>query len=214
MNSLYGPDDLRRALGVSRETTERLSIHLKLLETWSKRINLIGPRELADYWRRHALDCAQLARLAPDARSWLDIGAGAGFPGLVLACLLAETPGAAVDLVEANSKKAAFLREAVRETGAPARVVHARIETLAAAPHAYDAVTARAFAPLKRLIEHAKPWLDRGAVGLFPKGAEHDAELAAASVDGGIFRVDVVESVSDLRGRVIKITKTAPLAPP
>lgn len=215
----YGQDDFQRDLGVPRETAERLATHLKLLETWSKRINLIGPNELGEYWRRHALDCAQLARLAPEARTWLDLGAGAGFPGLIVAGMLAGVPGAEVHLVEANAKKAAFLREAARAMGAPARVFNQKIEDFTAlvesgrgpGERAYDVVTARALAPLMRLVDYAKPILDRGAQGLFPKGAEHDAELAAArsALDGGAFRADVLESLSDPRGVVIRITKAA-----
>lgn len=216
----YGPDDLIRDLDVSRETVERLATHLKLLETWSRRINLIGPNELSEYWRRHALDCAQLVRLAPGAKTWLDLGAGAGFPGLIVAGLLAGTAGAEVHLIEANSKKAAFLREAARAMGAPAKVFNQKIEDFIIAQPAgdksYDVVTARALAPLMRLIDYAKPILDRGAQGLFPKGAEHDAELAAAdlvlrgsALDGGAFRADVLESLSDPRGVVIRITKAA-----
>jgi 16S rRNA (guanine527-N7)-methyltransferase len=196
-----------RDLAVSRETASRLEIHLKLLETWSKTINLVGPRELEDYWRRHVLDSAQLVRLAPAARCWIDLGSGAGFPGLVIACLLAETPGAAVHLVESNAKKAAFLREAVRETGAPAKVLAVRIEDVDWAAQRYDVVTARALAPLKRLIEHAKPAMDRGAQGFFPKGADYDAELTAASgALGGAYKADVLESLSDPRGRIIRIS--------
>jgi len=156
--------------------------------------------------------------LAPEARTWLDLGAGAGFPGLIVAGLLAGVPGAEVHLVEANAKKAAFLREAVRAMAAPAKVFNLKIEDFTApgAPgdRSYDVVTARALAPLKRLIDYAKPVLYRGAQGLFPKGAEHDAELAAArQAHGGAFeslyRADVLGSLSDPRGVVIRITTLA-----
>ncbi|MGE0596292.1 MAG: 16S rRNA (guanine(527)-N(7))-methyltransferase RsmG [Hyphomonadaceae bacterium] len=209
----YGPEGLIRDLGVSRETVERLEIHYRLLAEWSGRMNLMGPKELEPerYWRRHVLDCAQLVRIAPEARRWVDLGAGAGFPGLIVACLLAEQPGASVHLVESTGKKARFLEEAAREARLPARVFNVRIEEFAAGDGPYDAVTARALAPLLRILEHAKPILARGAQGLFHKGADIDAELAAAksALDGGAYQADVLESLSDPRGRIIRIRKAA-----
>src|ERR1700733_7296679 len=119
--------DRTRALAltpVSRETTDRLDRFVALLSAWQQRINLIAPSTAPQLWTRHIADSLQLLALAPEARIWADLGTGAGFPGLVLACALADTPGACVHLVESSTKKAAFLREAVRATGAPA-VVHA-----------------------------------------------------------------------------------------
>ncbi len=204
----YGPDDLQRDLGVSRETIQRLDTHRKLLAEWSERMNLVGPKELELYWGRHALDCAQLARLAPEARRWVDLGAGAGFPGLILACLLADEAGAMVHLVESTTKKAKFLEEAIRVIGLPAKVFNDRIEAFGAGDGRYEVVTARALAPLPRLMGYAKPILDRGAQGLFLKGADLDAELAATdALNGGAYQVDVLESISDPRGRVLRITK-------
>ena len=210
--SAYSLDDFIRDTGVSRETAERLETHRTLLAAWSRRINLVGPGELQDYWRRHALDSQQLIALAPGARRWLDLGSGAGFPGLVIALCLAEGH---VDLVESNPKKAAFLREAVRATGAKARVLETKVEALADAGDgagAYDVATARAFAPLNRLIASARPWLDQGALGLFPKGADHGAELVAAGFPpqggaaGGLTAM-VSVSVSDPRGRILAIRR-------
>lgn len=206
---LYSRADFDRDLGVSQETSERLETHVRLLTDWSARMNLVGPRELENYWRRHALDSAQLLRHAPDAKIWVDLGAGAGFPGLVLAALLADIPGARVDLVEATGKKAAFLAAAAEAMGVPAKIHAQRIEDFGAGAGDYDVVTARALAPLKRLVAHAKPILDRGAQGLFLKGADIDAELSAAGLaqHGGAYRVDVLESVSDPRGRVVRLTR-------
>jgi 16S rRNA (guanine527-N7)-methyltransferase len=201
----YGPDDLMADLGVPRETCERLETHRALLARWAPRINLIGPRELEAYWRRHALDCGQLVGHAPDALRWIDIGSGAGFPGIVIGCILAGRAGAQVDLVETNPKKAAFLREAVRETGAAARVLNASIDEVAGASADYHIVTARAFAPLPRIISSAKPILDRGAIGLFLKGAEYRAELAAAADEGWTLRVEALPSMSDPEGRILRI---------
>lgn len=201
----YGPDDLMDDLGVPRETCERLERHRQLLSRWSSKINLIGPRELETYWGRHALDCGQLLRHAPAARRWIDIGSGAGFPGIILGCLLADAEGARIDLVETNPKKAAFLREAVRETGAACRVLNESIDEVAGTAESYDVVTARAFAPLPRIISSAKPILDRGAIGLFLKGAEYRAELAAAADEGWTLKVEALESLSDPDGRILRI---------
>jgi 16S rRNA (guanine527-N7)-methyltransferase len=128
-----------------------------------------------------------------------------------VACLLKQREGAAVHLVEATGKKARFLEEVVCELDLPARVFNVRIEEFGAGDGPYDVVAARALAPLPRILEHAKQILDRGAVGLFHKGAEADAELAAAkhALSGGAYRADVLESLSDPRGRIIRIQKAA-----
>lgn len=206
-----GREAFARALDVSPETLERLETHRRLLAEWSERMNLVGPKELDLYWSRHALDSAQLVRLAPDAKRWVDLGSGAGFPGIVIACLLADVPGASVHLVESTGKKARFLEEVAHAAALPVKVFNMRIEDFGAGPQRYDVVTARALAPLPRLIAYAKPFLDRGAQGLFHKGADVDAELAAANdaLIGGALRADVVESLSDPRGRIVRITKAA-----
>jgi 16S rRNA (guanine527-N7)-methyltransferase len=205
----YGPEEFQRDLDVSQETLERLVTFRRLLAEASERMNLIGPKELDLFWSRHVLDSAQLLKFAPEAKRWADLGAGAGFPGLVLASFLAGTPEAAVHLVEATGKKAKFLEKVVSELALPAKVFNARIEAFEAGEGRYDVVTARALAPLPRLIAYAKPILDRGAVGLFPKGANLDAELAAATdvLNGGAYQADVLESLSDPRGRIVRITK-------
>jgi len=207
----YGPAEFQRDLGlpVSRETIARLETHFRLLGEWSERMNLVGPKELEAFWSRHALDSAQLVALAPDAKRWVDLGSGAGFPGLVIAAFLAGRPGASMHLVESTGKKAAFLRAVAEGAGLPVTVFNERIEAFGAGQGPYDVVTARALAPLPRLIPYAKPILDRGAIGLFHKGADLDAELAAANdaLLGGAFRADVLESLSDPRGRIVRITK-------
>ncbi len=211
--TIYGPDELRRDLGdsVSRETIERLEIHKRLLGDWSERMNLVGPKELEAFWSRHVLDCAQLLKFAPEAKKWVDLGSGAGFPGLVIAAFLADKPGAQVHLIESTSKKAGFLRAVSEEAALPVKLFNQRIEDFGQGEGPYDVVTARALAPLPRLIAYAKPILDRGAQGLFHKGAELDAELAAArdALDGGAFQADVLESLSDPRGRIVRIRKAA-----
>lgn len=189
---------------VPPETLERLEAHRALLSRWAARINLVGPAELAHYWTRHALDSAQLVAHAPEARRWVDLGSGAGFPGLVVACLLAGVEGAVVLLIEPSQKRAAFLREAVRATGAPARVIAATAESALQSPPDCDVVTARALAPLERIIELAHPILARGAVGLFPKGADAEAELAEARGRWS-FQAQLLPSLSDPRGRIVRL---------
>ncbi|HEX9647034.1 MAG TPA: 16S rRNA (guanine(527)-N(7))-methyltransferase RsmG [Alphaproteobacteria bacterium] len=167
-----------RLTGVSRETLANLETYAGLLARWQRRINLVGRSTLADLWRRHMLDSAQLAPLVPaQARTMCDIGAGAGFPGLVLAIVLAERL-AEVSLIEADARKGAFLGEVIRATGAPARVVTARAEQCPIAP--VEVVVARACAPLDRLLGYAAPLLLPGGIALLLKGREVDRELTEA----------------------------------
>lgn len=207
----YGLAEFTRDLGlpVSQETAQRLETFRRLLAEWNEHTNLVGPKELDLFWSRHALDSAQLLRLAPEAKRWIDLGSGAGFPALVLACFLAEQEGASVHMVESIGKKARFLNEVIQAAGLPAQVFNMRIEDFGAGAGRYDVVTARALAPLNRLIPYAKPILDRGAQGLFHKGADLDAEMAAANdaLNGGAYRAEVLESLSDPRGRIVRVTK-------
>lgn len=156
---------------VSRETLERLDAYVALLGQWRKAVNLIAESTFAEVWTRHVADSAQLLAFAPQAKIWVDMGSGAGFPGLVIAMQLAGQPGARVHLIESDQRKCAFLREAARVTRAPAIIHNERIEAAAARiADAVDAVTARALAPLPKLIDFSKIWLARGAVGVFPRG--------------------------------------------
>ena len=169
-----GAEGFAAATGVSRETRQRLEAYAALLVAWSARINLVGRATLDDLWRRHFLDSAQLLPLIPPgAGSLIDLGSGAGFPGLVLAILGA--PG--VELVEADSRKAAFLREAARITGVAVTIRGCRIE--AVPPHEVDIVTARGCAPLDRLLALGERFIGRQTVCLFPKGARAEEELTA-----------------------------------
>ena len=172
-----------RLIPVSRETAARLDRFVEVLLEWQKKTNLIAPSTLSTLWTRHIADSLQLLALAPAAKIWIDLGAGAGFPGLVIAAALADSPGGAVvHLVESNGKKAAFLREAARHIGVAAQVHAERIEDFARKfTGEADVVTARALAPLKKLLELAFPLLKTGAQGLFLKGQDVDAELTEAS---------------------------------
>jgi 16S rRNA (guanine527-N7)-methyltransferase len=188
---------------VSRETDARLALYVDLLARWRKVTNLISEASFAEVWTRHIADSAQLLDLAPDAKRWVDLGSGAGFPGMVLAIRLAGQAGAAVHLVESDQRKCAFLREVARATGAPAEIHAARIE--AVAPESLmpvDAVTARALAPLPILLGFAKVWLARGAVGIFPRGRTTEAQLRAYP-DLAALRFETVDSKIDPRAAIL-----------
>lgn len=167
---------------VSRETEVRLDRYVDLLMAWQAKTNLIAPSTLPQLWTRHISDSLQLLDLAPNARQWLDFGSGGGFPGVVLACAMAEHPGANVRLVERIAKKAAFLREALRVTGAPGSVVLADIgDYVDSRSGPVDCVTARAVAPLHMLLGFAAPLVQQGAKALFLKGQDVEAELTEAT---------------------------------
>jgi 16S rRNA (guanine527-N7)-methyltransferase len=188
---------------VSRETLARLEAYADLLVRWSARINLIGRDTLGDLWRRHMLDSAQLRPLVPAAATTLvDLGSGAGFPGLVLAILGVPQ----VELVEADTRKAAFLREAARVTAAEVTIRGCRIA--AVPPHAADVVTARALAPLDRLLDLALPFIGPNTVCLFPKGERWAGELTLARK---VWTMDVSmrDSIADPRGVVLCLTRVA-----
>jgi 16S rRNA (guanine527-N7)-methyltransferase len=167
---------------VSRETERRLQAYVDLLLQWQARTNLVAPSTLGQLWTRHIADSLQLLPLAPGARRWADLGSGGGFPGVVLACALAETAGATVHLIERNSRKSAFLREAIRLTESPGVVHLADIgNNVDRMTGPVDCITARALAPLHQLIGLAEPWVQQGAKALFPKGQDVEAELTEAT---------------------------------
>ncbi|WP_436643728.1 16S rRNA (guanine(527)-N(7))-methyltransferase RsmG [Microbaculum sp. FT89] len=173
---------VRGLVDVSRETEAKLDNYVDELKKWSKAKNLVGPDTLSSLWTRHIADCAQAVACAPGARRWVDLGSGAGLPGMVVAILMAEKSGAAVHLVESLSGKCAFLRAAARRTGAPATVHCERIETFVERWHdPVDVVTARALAPLEKLLKMAAPMIARGAIAVFHKGQDVERELTRAS---------------------------------
>ncbi|MGH6673873.1 MAG: 16S rRNA (guanine(527)-N(7))-methyltransferase RsmG [Xanthobacteraceae bacterium] len=190
---------------VSRETLARLDRFVALLLDWQQRVNLIAPSTEPVLWTRHIADSLQLLALAPDARLWADFGSGAGFPGLVLACALEGTENARVHLVESNTNKAAFLREAVGVTGTPA-VIHAtRIaDFVKAPPDPIEVVTARAVAPLSDLLTAASPLLIKGTIGLFPKGQNVEVELTQAAKCWRV-AASLAPSRTDPRGRIVVV---------
>ncbi|HYE47346.1 MAG TPA: 16S rRNA (guanine(527)-N(7))-methyltransferase RsmG [Caulobacter sp.] len=195
-----GPEALA-AVGVTPAQLADLARYRALLEDWNGRMNLVGPSAMAVFWSRHALDSAQLLRLAPEARTWADLGTGAGLPGIVLAILLKDREGAQVHLVESLAKRCRFLAEVVAELGLPATVHNARAEDMKLT---VEVVTARAVAALPKLLGFAEPCLKRGARGLFLKGQAAEAELAEAR-QGWRLDARLVQSLSDPDGRIVDI---------
>jgi 16S rRNA (guanine527-N7)-methyltransferase len=187
-------DEFRFVSGsVSRETFDSLIDFEASFRRWAQRINLAAPSTLPDLWKRHILDSAQLARIEPQASRWLDVGSGGGFPGAIMAVILRERPAASIDLVESNRKKAAFLQTALGQLKAPAHVHAKRIEEVYRVVEQPEIVTARALAPLDKLLTLVEPWLSNGATGLFHKGREYRNEIEE-SAHG--WKYDLVEHAS------------------
>ncbi len=175
---MTGQDDRAAFLAandVSRETLDRLDQVIATLDVWRQKSNLIGPKEWPQIWTRHVGDSWQLLDHVPETARVVDLGSGAGFPGLIIA---AARPSGHVTMVESVGKKCAFLRAAIDAAGLPASVHQGRVE--AAPPISAEFVTARAFAPMPELLDYAAPWLRKGAVGVFPKGERWKEELTAA----------------------------------
>ena len=188
---------------VSRESRQKIETYVTLLLAWQQRINLIGPSTVASVWERHICDSLQLLPLLPPGTHCIaELGSGAGIPGLVLA-IAADLDA---HLYESNGKKAAFLREAARQTGTRAVVHHHRLETLKGQKVVPDVqcVVARALAPLPLLLEYAEPFISQGAIGLFHKGQDVDAELTQATK---CWRMEAMKHASqcDSRGVILEI---------
>jgi len=189
--------------GASPAQLADLERFLEMLSAGNEVMNLVGPATIPDFWNRHAWDSAQLIPLAPEAKLWADLGAGAGFPGLVLACLFKGREGFHVHLVESMAKRCRFLSQVVDELHLPATVHNARAENLKLS---VDIVTARACAPLHRLLGYARPYFQAGAQGLFLKGQDVAAELEEATIYWE-FEADTVPSQSDERGRIVRVRR-------
>ena len=212
--------DKQRALAltpVSRETKSRLEKFVELLLHWQSKFNLVASSQLPILWTRHIADSLQLLEIADRAlqqtdrgraaRVWVDFGSGAGFPGIPIACALADTPGVKIHLVESVGKKANFLREVVRELGLPAVVHQERAEKFGDSfTENADVVTARALAPLKVLCHQAFPLMAKGAIGLFPKGQDVAAELTEAAKYWRL-QASTVPSVTSPDGAIVVIRK-------
>jgi 16S rRNA (guanine527-N7)-methyltransferase len=205
---ITGPEAFKFAFAVSRETVGRLETYEALLKRWQKTINLVAPSTLNDIWHRHFADSAQLWGLRPmQANHWLDLGSGAGFPGLVLAIMGAEVGQTRHTLVESDSRKAAFLREVARTTGVAVDILCMRIESaeIHAKVGSVDCVTARALAPLPKLLRLAAPYFASHTTGLFLKGREVAAENEDAMRTWN-YTAEFRPSVTDPEGRVVVVS--------
>jgi 16S rRNA (guanine527-N7)-methyltransferase len=195
-----GPTGFARVSGVSRETLDKLTAYVELLGQWNRRINLVSANTMGDVWRRHILDCAQLAKYLPrQTRVVVDLGAGAGLPGLILAAMGVPE----IHLVESDLRKSAFLREAARIMNVPVALHPERIEKVVA--FSADAVVARACASLTQLIDYSEKFLSQKSVCLFLKGESVDDELAAAR---GVWSLtaETIPSLSDPSGVILKLS--------
>ncbi|MBL3684131.1 16S rRNA (guanine(527)-N(7))-methyltransferase RsmG [Sinorhizobium meliloti] len=170
-------------LRVSRETVEKVEHFASLFQKWARSINLVAPSTLGDLWQRHILDSIQLYQLSPAPKTWVDLGSGGGFPGVITAICLSEAENGWVHLVESNNKKAAFLRVALRETGARGSVHPIRIEAAPAEIPNCDAISARALADLSQLLDLCAPWMlmeGSKTVAFFHKGRDYQQEVDKA----------------------------------
>jgi 16S rRNA (guanine527-N7)-methyltransferase len=199
----FGPEQFATESCVSRETLARLKTYAGMLEDWNSRHNLVSRASLADVWRRHFWDSAQLAPLIPqDARSLIDLGSGAGFPGLILAELLKDRPQFRVVLVEATARKCQFLQSVAERLALPVQIRSARVEELL--PEIFDVITARACAPLPELLAYAQRFWGKGTRGFFHKGQNLAVELTRASKSWRI-KAEQHPSRSDPSGVILEI---------
>ena len=200
------PERFASRFNVSRETIERLMVYEALLKQWQKGVNLVAPNTLAHVWQRHFADSAQLLVHAPGSSKWLDLGSGAGFPGLVIAICTANREDSRVHIVESNARKCAFCQEVVRETGCSVEIHHARIESLAGSDrfNGVEIITARALAPLGQLFKMVSPFFHPGAQCLFQKGRQAADELVQAEKDW-IFEAELHQSVTDADARIVQV---------
>lgn len=209
------PEEFANYFEISRETLELLKIYEETLRHWQKTINLVAPSTVESIWQRHFADSAQLLRLAPEnVQSWVDLGSGAGFPGMVVAILLAgkRPPGAnaIVRLFESDARKAAFLGEIARKTSVAVDIIHGRIELSSTQSNfgAVEIVSARALAPLERLLGLSCRFFGTDTIGLFPKGREVEREIDTARKHWD-FDVRLEQSLTDKEGRIAVIRQLA-----
>lgn len=202
----FGAEEFAAAAGVSRETLAHLKTYAAVLEDWNSRHNLVSARSVEDLWRRHFWDSAQLAPLIPpQTKTLADLGSGAGFPGLVLAELLRGQ--ATVTLFEATTKKCAFLKEAAHQMALPVFIENRRMEE--AAPHRFDVITARACAPLPKLLSYAQYFMGPNSVCLFLKGQNVGAELTEAHKSWKM-KVRQIPSLTDPSGVILELRELSP----
>jgi 16S rRNA (guanine527-N7)-methyltransferase len=191
------------------DALRRLEIYAQLLEKWQRAVNLVGKSTLDELWVRHFADCLQVPKAVPQARRWLDLGSGAGFPGLVTAIKYAGEADTKVHLIESDRRKCAFLRTVARETAAPALIHCGRLEEiLPALNEPIDGVSARALAPLDALLGFADKFLEKNAVGVFSKGKQFEAELTG-SLMAGKYLITTIESQTCSTARLVLVKRRA-----
>ena len=200
----FGAEAFQRETNVSRETLSRISAVVDELDGWRKKINLIGPAEFEQVWRRHVLDSWQLFEHIPQDKPIVDLGSGSGFPGLILAAGFSH-PASHITMIESVGKKCAFLRAAVAAADLPASVVQARVESVNHVEA--QCVTARAFAPLPKLLDFASHWLQNGATAVLPKGRRWQEELTAAQ-ESWRFSYEAIPSMTG-DGAILKISEVS-----
>lgn len=189
--------------GVSRETRERLAIYVETLQRWNQKINLIGRATESDIWNRHIVDSAQLNTQMPKARNWVDLGSGAGLPALIVAALRFEqSTDFKMTVIESDQRKCAFMAEVARKMGVPISIENKRIENVTTT--GFDVISARALAPLTKLLSFAEPLRSENATCLFPKGVRVDQELTEAAKDWHMI-YDQIPSVTDKASVILKI---------
>lgn len=195
-----------RLVPVSHETVARLDRFVDLLLRWQRAVQLVAPSTLPKLWTRHIADSLQLIAHASQAKVWADLGSGGGFPGLVIAIAQAGRAGVLVHLIESDARKAAFLREAARVTDAAVKIHAERVESVAERIGTVDIVTARALAPLARLLDLAQPLLGAGARGIFHKGQHLDQELTEAA-KSWMIQSRIVPSLTDSGGKILIVDR-------
>ena len=206
----FTAQDFANLADVSRETFADFQAYETLLAKWNRKINLVSPAAAKDFWGRHALDSWQLAAMLPKSfETLLDLGSGAGFPGIAMAIASKQTGQGRVTMVESAGKKAAFLRTVIRELSLPATVWADRAEDMP--PQPYDIITARAFAPLPRLLTYAHPFWGEDTTALLLKGQGAQEELTQAQISW-IYNVTSTTSRSDPTGVILQINDLAPRA--
>lgn len=201
------PDDLIRVFSVSRETVDRLKIYETALNRWQRAVNLVAPATLPNIWTRHFADSLQIvARVPKDAERLVDLGSGGGFPGLVLAAHFASAGGPAVTLVESDQRKAAFLRDTARAMEISVDILSTRIENDAnlTVLAGVDVVTARALAPLHRLLSFVQPFASKQTTCIFMKGRDAAREIAEVEADWR-FEVNTHPSVTDAEASIVVV---------
>lgn len=204
----YGPEAFQSQTNVSRETLGRIEIIIAQLDEWRGKMNLIGPSEFGQVWRRHVLDSWQLHDHIPSDARTVDLGSGSGFPALILAAGFAHQD-ARMTMIESVGKKCAFLRAAAEAASLQANVIQGRVE--AVNPVQSQCVTARALAPLPKLLDYAAPWLENGAYGVFQKGRRWQEELTAA-LESWKFSYEAIPSVTG-DGAILKISEVSRVEP-